>query len=193
MITGISLNAASLSRITGKIATLQANLAATDKIYYTIEHYAKAYRNGVIKVMGTVQAADMEGGPVGAYPTISFLDLSDSTEWAPLSHRAIDSKIKNGNGRITFWYETGDAFHAVGHSVQVGSYHSDRVVQVFAGIDKSTDPEAYEHAIRAEFGADGQFARRALFTIANELFKQKQDEIINAVKQVVLAGVDWGR
>ena len=197
MITGIKFKQSDLDRITQKIKKLESNVMDTKKLYYVIEHYAKAYRNGVIKAIGTVEATtDMEGGGT-AYPVITFEDLSASPPggWAPLSPRTINKKIKEG-GRVTFWYQTGEVFGAVGHSVQVGSYYSDRVAKVFAGIDKASDPEAYRHALMTEFGGvneDGnRVPARALFTIANELFKSKREEIEKAVKAAILDGVNWG-
>jgi hypothetical protein len=151
---------------------------------------ASRYRNGVVQVMGRIDAGTPDN-PKAATPTITFMDLSQSTEWSALSQRSLKRKQKNG--KITFWYETGAAFGAVARSVAVGSYQSPKVVSVFAGIDKALDREAYEHALRAEFGADGKFAGRALFTIANDLFRRKRDEIVEAVRRTVLDGVNWGQ
>jgi len=197
MITSIKFKKSDLTRITQKIKKLESNVMDTKKLFYVIEHYAKAYRNGVIKAIGTVEAStDMEGGG-HAYPVISFegLTASPAGGWEPLSPRAINSKIKRG-GKVTFWYQTGEVFGAVGHSVQVGSYYSDRVAKVFAGIDGARDAEALKHALLTEFGGvnekNKRVPARALFTIANELFKTKRNEIEKAVMTAVLEGVNWG-
>jgi hypothetical protein len=147
--------------------------------------------------MGTVSAATADGTPTPASPTITFSDLSANPRWAALSPTTITRKQKKSNGRVAFWYNTGDAFEAVARSVLVGSYKSKDVISVFAGIDKADNPDAYEHAIRTEFGAEGpsgdSFPARALFTIANELFLQKRAEIVSAVQRAIMDGVDWGR
>lgn len=202
MIKSIKFKQSDLDRITQKIKKLESNVMDTKKLYYVIEHYAKAYRNGVVKVMGSVEAAttDMEGGGnYGArgYPVITFEDLSATPPggWEPLSQMAIKNKQRLGS-RVTFWYQTGETFGAVGHSVQVGSYYSDRVAKVFAGIDKQIDPDAWKHAWITEVGGVNEEGRRvparALFTIANELFKTKREEIEKAVKAAIFDGVNWG-
>lgn len=197
MITSIKFKKSDMDRITQKIKKLESNVMDIKKLYFVIEHYARAYRHGVVRAIGTVAAStDMEGGS-NAYPVISFMDLSASPVggWEPLSPRAINSKIKKG-GKVTFWYQTGAVFDAVSGAALVGSYSSNRIAKVFAGIDKAKDKDAYEHAILTEFGGVNEDKKRvparALFTIANELFKSKRQEIEKAVMAAVLEGVNWG-
>lgn len=202
MIKSIKFKSKDLDRIKQKIKKLESNVVDTKKLYYVIEHYAKAYRNSVVKVMGTVEASttDLEGGGFyGArgYPVITFEGLSASPAggWEPLSQQSIKSKQRRGS-RVTFWYHTGETFGAVGHSVQVGSYYSSKIAKVFAGVDKAVDAEAYKHALMTEFGGVNEEGKRvparALFTIANELFKSKRQEIEQAVKATIFEGVNWG-
>jgi len=197
MITSIKFKQSDMDRITQKIKKLESNVMDIKKLYFVIEHYARAYRHGVVKAIGTVAAStDMEGGS-RTYPVISFMDLSASPVggWAPLSPQAVNSKIKRG-GRVTFWYQTGAVFDAVSGAALVGSYSTNRTATVFAGIDRARDAEAYKHAILTEFGGvnekNKRVPARALFTIANELFKTKRNEIEKAVMTAVLEGVNWG-
>ena len=193
---GFEFDSKDLTRIMSKLKVLEDNIFNKDRLYFSIEYFAKQYVDGLIKVIGKVEAADMTGEREegGADATFSMLSKSLTVHWEPLDPSTIRRKIKSSKGPlITFWYNTGEVLGESFRSIRAGSYRSKELQSVFAGIDKDLSPAAYMHALKTETGDGGQWPARALFTIANEVFLQHQASIVETVRRNMMDGVDWGR
>lgn len=90
-----------------------------------------------------------------------------NTPWEPLSERW--KKAKKAH-KEEFWMETGGIFR----NVKIRIVHKFRLYhEIFAGIMQADDPEAFERALKNEFGL-GLGPARPLFRPAIEFFTIKR-------------------
>lgn len=178
-----------LNRITQRLEKIARELQneKSPVLSYQV-HLLDEYKNVVAAAMGSVKGS---GGSV-------FLDFELGTArswWAGLAPFTMAYKAyKNGTSTaaLTIWEDTGETKQAVGR-------YGD-----FAGIDGSRNPEEYKRAINTEYGDTlgdlvgfgGGWPKRALFTIANKIFVDNKDEIVEEVRRRVNKTIEnsgWGR
>lgn len=85
--------------------------------------------------------------------------------WKPLSEYW--KSIKKAN-KEKFWLETGGIYRAVKTNILV---NTTKIIKIFGGIRKMTDPDAFERAERNEYGL-GLGPARPLFEPAKDTFSQ---------------------
>lgn len=119
-----------IQRITRKLRALGPSVRRN--MAQGLQAAGQVYVDLVIQEMGT----HVSGGPFG---------------WKPLSDVWLSEKVAQGLVE-EIWEATGLTKSAVKvHRVEVQGNR----IAVFAGIDGSTDPEAFKRALRTEFGVPG--------------------------------------
>jgi hypothetical protein len=186
-----TFNSDDLKRIIAKFRKIEDNLR-NGKLLAVMQAVAEDYKVVVTAKMGTINARNP------ASPIFTYEGKSVTTRWAELSPGTIARKEKKGwksSGMVSFWYATGAAKGAT-DAMRLMGFKSDDVEGYFAGISKASSKEAFEHALRTEFGGDGpgssQWPARGLFTIANAVFLANKQKIFDKLHRALLHGVNWG-
>lgn len=191
----VNFNEAQTKRILDKLKKIAENAAGPySKLYFRVEIILQSYKDAVLSAMGTVNAGTYRD-PLTGIGSMNFDGENVSFYWEPLSPRTIGykqgRKLTNG-AEVTFWYATGSAKKGVKVYQKLSKYHQ----KAFAGIDGTKDREAFEHAIRAEYGGPSETGKyippRALFTLLNEVFKKHRQRIIDGLRKDLMDGVNWG-
>lgn len=185
----IGFNPTDLKRIEDKLKKLKdvttnvnSGLLGNYKVSILLQ-----YQSAIIRAMGSVQVVDYGntssfGSGFRGNVLIDFSPLGvRQAHWKNLSPGTIDHKRALGY-RMTIWEASGASKNAV-------KLHKK---DSFVGIDKNTDSEAWLHAWRTETGAGGQFEKRALFTLANEIFLSNKQRIVEDIRNIILKHVGWG-
>lgn len=187
MSISIKFNSADVKRITGKLNKLKENCSTAEgsKLTRLVLTLADEYGKAIVSVMGVV---DEEGGSATSTP---FLGHTFQVTWLGLSE--LTKRVKRKEGlTLEIWKATGKTAKAV----KVKEFHKQyKELNVFIGIDSSTNPEEYEKAINNEFGGYNGIRdnSRALFTLANRAFLDIREDIIREIKNVIFDGVNWGK
>lgn len=185
----VSLNTSQKDRIISKLQQLarNASTAKGSRLTQVVLTLADQYGDAIRSVMGVVDG--VTGGSASSTP---FMGSSFSVAWEGLSERTINHKQQAGL-TMEIWKATGETQKAV----KTKEFHVPyREVQAFVGIDRRTDESAWLKAMNNEYGwyddgsVDGN--SRALFTLANEMFKERRYEILAEVRRTLFEGVKWG-
>lgn len=188
----LKLNQKDVERITGKLKKIKENCSTSkgSPIAKFVVTLADQYGDAVQSVMGVV---DETGGSATSTP---FFGSSFSVGWIGLSEMTMKKKREAGM-TLEIWKATGETQKAVASPSRKAwaEFHVPyREIRVFAGIDIKHDRAAFEKAMNNEYGwydgVDGN--NRALFTLANEVFRSQKDAILREVKRLMLDGVNWG-
>lgn len=135
------------------------------------------YQKAIVSVMGVVPESG--GGALSR----EVLGESFQVRWKGLADVTLKLKTYYGY-RLEIWEASGETKKAV------------KINGNFVGIDGSTDPGAYAKAIEVEFGNEGEYESRALFTVANALVLRHMPEIKARLKRgFIRTAVEngWGK
>lgn len=193
----MGINQTDFDRVIGKLKKLQFVTHELSNPENPIYRYKITllliYKDAVTRAMGSVDVVDYGRGNASFAHNFhgnAVIDLKGlgtrQVHWKNLAAGTIDYKRALGY-RMKIWEASGDAKRAV-------RIHSE---DGFVGITRE-DGEAYDHAIKTEFGGatteDGKstYAKRGLFTIANEIVKSQKEEISKRIMKIILSYVRWG-
>jgi len=124
-----------------------------------------SHHAGLAGLRAAQDYASLVKSGIGTRATPSFV----GTPWAPLSDYW--KKVKTAH-KDEFWIETG----GISRNVKTDVVHKFLIYQeYFAGIKQSDDPEAFERAVKNEFGF-GLGPARPLFVPAIEFFTRKMGD-----------------
>lgn len=184
----LKLNKKDLDRILKKGQALEKDILSDSGAIYTyMLSIGNGYREAVLSGIGKTST--------GVLTLKSFLGEPKSVKWRRNANSTIDLKKKN-SWSLMIWKATG----ATEKAVKVIEIKGSSSKEVFAGIDPSKDPEAYEHAIRTEFAAisdPGQkpYEGRALFTLLSAVFAGSTAKIMAEIEDRLAKSIEkhWGR
>lgn len=178
MAVKLKVNQQDIARATAKlqktVADCSNQTSSFAKYKFTI---LDEYRKAIVSVMGVVPESG--GGALSR----EVLGESFQVRWHGLSEWTLRLKTHYGY-RLEIWEASGETKRAV------------KVTGNFAGIDGDTDPGAYAKAMEVEFGNEGEYEARALFTVANAMILKHMPEIKARLKRgFIRTAVDngWGR
>jgi len=180
----IKLKAPDVAKIKSKLAkTVEASQRKGSALYNYRLDILNEYKETIVSAMGEVWGAD--GGSPNADP---FLGKNINVDWAPLSDRTIGLK-RQQSWSLYIWEATGETKSSVEVDGDLG----------FAGIRKK---DALEKALLVEFGGalsendTPEWNKRALFTLATQIFRDNREQIKRTIKQKVVETAHqqgWGR
>lgn len=161
-------------KLNSVVNKISANTKSTALYKYRLE-ILNQYRETIVSAMGEVRGE--EGGSVG----LEMLGDFQSVHWEPLTERTLNEK-RIASASLYIWEATGDTKRAVRIQSDNG----------FAGIDGRLNPDELEKALQVEFGGafseneKPEWYKRALFTIANQLFRQNREQIKREIARKVV-------
>lgn len=176
----LKINETDLKRIEGKLNKLKDFGKQGTKVYQYRLDLLNAYKKSIVSLMGTVS-------PNGGMVSVNFMDKSQETYWEALSDVTIAVKKAEGS-TLQIWEATGETKDAVRVDLPSG----------FVGINKNGNEEAFRKALNVEFGgysiltSDKLYSKRALFTLANNIFKENKDLIVKAISKLIREDIRWG-
>ena len=181
----LTINAADLRRIRGKLAKIQASFLDADGV--TLKYLVRLtdeYCETIASGMGTVYAGDGVIGGEYATDTLRspFLGDSVTVHWKELAPQTL--RYKKALGLSTnIWMATGETKSSVAPWVKVFS----KSASLFGGIDGSLHPDAYKKALAVETGAGEEhtWEARALFARVNEIFVKHHTEIVDGIQREI--------
>jgi len=183
----LKLNSKDLEKLYKNAAKIEAELTSTEgPIYSYMLTIGNEYKEAVLSGIG--KTFD------GVLTLKSFLGEPQTVNWKKNAKATLALKKKN-YWSLTIWKASG----AVERAVKVAEIKSTNSKEIFSGLDKADDPEAYSHAINTEFGAvsvpgDREYKGRALFTLLNAVFSSSTPKIVaNIEKQLKeIINKHWG-
>lgn len=184
----LKLNKNDLAKILRNGKALEKELISeTGAIYSYLFTIGDGYKEAVLSGIGKTTS--------GVLTLKSFLGTPQSVNWKRNANATIKHKLEN-NWSLEIWKASGE----VENAVKVVEIKGSTTKEIFAGIDPATDPEAYEHAIRTEFGAVSApggipYKGRALFTLLNTVFASSTSKIVAEIERKLAEAIDkhWGR
>lgn len=174
-----TLNPADLARIIQKGTRIEKNLVLKQgEVYKYVFTVADGYNKAVLSGIGKTST--------GVLSLREFLGEVKRTYWKPLHPDTLQYKASKG-WTLQIWKASG----AVEDAVRISVSKESTGIDLFSGIDGNKFPDAFKHAILAEYGGKateppyGNVDDRALFTLLNILIKNNADVILKGISEAI--------